>query len=299
MSGIDLGKLFSGFVARRPFSSLGVILATVGWFVLAVRRWGCAPPWASECVLGFWQTVEASALLLWVRDRETLVAALLALVAASVSVVLISRQIQSNEKVEQDRIDRRYRAARATTPLILTKICDFAEQHAKCWSSLSDYLIGENWLDQVLPEAPGEPLPPGIDDLEFDEIDMGIVNGLATMVESLNAEEAAPYAALMGKLQVEIARARSMSEILLNRADHRISYVSQGYCSGQVVECGEIHARASNLFEPNRDEVAEKATEPTVTNVRSSLNLMGYRAAKYNVLRTMADQRYKKASARR
>lgn len=284
-------------IGRRPLASTAVGLFSFGWCVLAVRRWGCAPPWASECVAGFWQTFEASVLMLWVRDRETLVAALLALCAAGVSVLMISKQIRSAERVEEDRIHRRYRAARATTPLVLTKICDFADQHAKCWSAVGDYMIGENWMDHLMPESPGEQLPADIDDLRFKEIDAGIVNGLSTMVETLSKDEAAPYVALISKLQVEVARARSMAEILANRADRRLTHVSQGYCSHQVVECAEIYARANNLFDPNRDEEAEKSTEPTVTNVRSALNLMGYRAAKYNVMKTLADQRYPPAKA--
>lgn len=72
--------------------------------VLGLRKWGCALPWSLSCQLDFFGKFEAVILFTWVRDSETLVAGMLAVTAATVSVIYLKRQIEQTQRHEARRI---------------------------------------------------------------------------------------------------------------------------------------------------------------------------------------------------
>lgn len=228
--------------------------------ILATRRWFC-PPWEGACGANFVEVLETSVLFLWVSERETLVSGFMAVGAASVGAYLLNQQVRLADRQERDRSDRAYRAARAMGPLVLSEICDFAEQTAEQWLLLKSHL-------SLVDLAPNH--PPIV--LSFSRISPSSLDDIRKIVQFAPLGESEYYAILIRNIQVRIARSRDASRYANDEQRRPDNF----YIVGEIVELAELYASASALFDFARDEGSlPESPVPTGGQVRSALRLLG------------------------
>lgn len=217
---------------------------------LAFRRYVCVS--SGQCWVNAWERFESGVLFLWVDDRETIFGALIALGAAVLAAYYLNRQIkaerdtrQAADDAEQERLQRRFRAVRAVTPLALSVVCDHAQSCANAWQAKAAF------------DDMGQPAARA--DVTFPTLPYKVVTDLQAMVEAATEEEARPYIVLLEKLQVLSARTRDDLGMDGN---------------SETLEWADIYLLASSLFDHAR--VHSKGwPRPTRVQVRGALTLFG------------------------
>ncbi len=254
-------------------AGLGLVVL---WLTLAAHRWGCSPWLSKRCVSGAAETFEAAFLLLWVDDREALLAGVLAVTAAAAGVIYVQKQIKQAEAHERRRLRRRYRAQKAAMPLTLSSLCDYAKESAWKLSQCRDLLRRQQHPSL---EALGEFEPP--------KLSVEVVTALQRMVEASSKSRAKPFIALLSDLQVHTARWRGLMESLVG--DRPGVGYAVGYFDSEIVEAAELYARASDLFAVTRPDPEPDIAAPTTLS--SALRLMGFRGTGYASINELAAQR--------
>lgn len=254
----------------RAVGSLVLIWATL-FIVLGYRRWGCDMPWSAECVATFGRRIESAVLFLWVTDWNALFAAGVALAAAAASVFYLNLQIQQKERFEAVKAERRFAAVRAAMPLTLSAVCDFALNGANAWvnSAIMPHSRHVYGVDTEPPETRTA-------SVTFPLLEPSIREDLMTMIEASDHETAAPYCALLDRLQVIIARSR---DHFGNAQGRQAITMVADYCYGQAAEVSEIYARASGLFDSVRDDEMVKETTPPLIKILGALSPMSFHGA--------------------
>jgi hypothetical protein len=93
----------------------------------------------------------------WIYDWQTLIAGVLALLAAVATALVIYRQVRVAEEQENRRRNRRLSAARATLPLTLATIMDYTQ--ASAHALLSSYPTSPGLLGASTPLPAHSPFP--------------------------------------------------------------------------------------------------------------------------------------------
>lgn len=241
--------------------------------VLAVRRWVCEWPWSDQCLAQLGNNLETAILFLWVDDWEALVAAMLALSAATLGAYLLHRQIEETRRAERKRLARRFRAVKAALPMVLSDICEWAKGSAEAWLLAADTLDA-SIVDQVIPESMGGTPRYARENVRFPPLPPNTVNDIQAMIEASNRTNGQPFICLLEKLQVRVTRSREF-HANFNDPSSEKEYSSE-YCRGEVIEAAEVYAVASSQFAFARNDDVDVAL--AAEDVRSSLFLMGIRS---------------------
>lgn len=170
---------------------------------------------------------------------------------------IVLRQMQDTRAHERERIQRRWRAQRAAMPMVMSRICNYAEQSA---ARLRIILADAQNEDGVKGDryANGVPI--------LDEASLGHV---IAMIEAAESDaEAAAYQALLNELQVHEARWRGFVGKSLH-AERRLP----DQVIVEITDAAEIYARASNLLAQARS--SGQVSDKPMTRA-SALFLLGY-----------------------
>lgn len=215
------------WLARRWPWLLGAYLLL--FLVLTARRELCLD--RPVCFATAWTRFESAVLFLWVSDWETIFAGALALLAALIGAVFIQRQIRQVE----DRREQRYLAVRATMPLTLSKLCDYAD---RCVQTLVPYSRkkpnGGHFEDQAASA------------FDIPSVPDGIVPDLRDMIEACSPSQAKPLVELLNVLQVQMARLRGLHA---DFSGPKRKIVGDSYFLTVLLDSADLYARASNLFD--------------------------------------------------
>lgn len=138
---------------------------------------------------------------------QDLCAGILALVGALAGTYFLQRQIDFQKEQEEARTRRRHDASRATMPMALMSIGDYA---AKTIEILREARADE--LERAAMEEQAE----GMVSYDFAIIDVPALQGAVLaefkdMIEACDEHQAAPFASLLSSLQVQVARIRSLN----------------------------------------------------------------------------------------
>ena len=139
-----------------------------------------------------------------IEDYQSLIAGILALVAAWVTVRAINQQTKTSEKLERERIKRAELSARSTLPLALSSICNYARLSLKllvdCYHELEkpNSRLGLESIDSVLCKEV-IPLP-----------DSSIVHLKSFIENSTNKSIRLALAKLIQKIQIHNSRMGSL-----------------------------------------------------------------------------------------
>ena len=163
-------------------------------------------------------------------DWQTLVAGLLALFGAWLTVRQIQRQVSQVDTAAEALRKRSETAARAVLPLALSEISEYARQ---CM-----VLLGK------LIEAPGTKIP---SDCSAPALPQEVIPALQNCVRYANDDIQKKIATLLGKVQVQ--RARLVSYIETNRGE--AAPIAEG--ANRIIDAADVYACNETLYSYGRD----------------------------------------------
>lgn len=174
--------------------------------------------------------------LVVLKDWQGLLGGFLAILAAGLAGTFALGQMRQTERLEQARLRRLARAERAMTPLIMSRICDYAHD------SLGG--LAHIWM---LIAAGQQDLAAAV---ETPALAQGDLDAIKAMVLAAEDTEAPAYVSLLAELQIHNARWRGLPrEISAGEGD--AFWIEQ-----LVVDAAEIYARAANLIGATRSRTA-------------------------------------------
>lgn len=168
----------------------------------------------------------------WLYRWQTLIGAVVALIAAGIGAWFIKRQIETTERLENEKRIMRQRSIRAVLPLSLSELCDYAMRcsekltflHRACGDQLLDRHAD---IDRTFPALPA-----------------GLATVFKEFIECSPENEARPLIEILSKLQVQSARFR---EIELNPENAPL--VLKDNIEDYIIENAELYARAEAVFD--------------------------------------------------
>jgi hypothetical protein len=186
---------------------------------------------------------------------QALVGAAVALLAAVIAFLNTTRSLSHAKQLEDRRRGRKHAAVRATLPLALSQVLDYANRSAH---SLNDLIA--SCRNNVLPPMtaptslvqpiPTETLPSLAEFIEYsDTLDVGIVEGTIALI------------------QIHDARVRALVEA--NRDPSRIAIVRQEEIEGRIVNAASIYAGAAAVFDYARRRADDLPRDITWDAVRA------------------------------
>lgn len=214
----------------------------------------------------------------WLKDWQTLVAGGLAIVAAFIGGHFIMVQVRLAERQENDRRARAYAAARATMPLAL--------------SSISEYALACGRTLRVLHmQAAEETIPHQTAAVQFPTLPVEVIsdfqNLIATTVDPAVGEV---FARLLASLQVQAARLRSVQSNLAPDAPSAVMVVS-AELEDRILDAAGLFARAGALFEFARGLSDVPPLEFKPGDRKLAMHLMGFYDYEQARLYETADRR--------
>jgi hypothetical protein len=171
---------------------------------------------------------------------ETLVTGIGAVVAAFFTVRHLREQISQTQKLAEDQRQRRARAARATLPLALSQLAQYATSCIKGLYDLRPYFQADHSMDDLVQRAKKCAA------WESPSLSDDVLNSLKECIEVIDDEPAQAIIQLIRHLQIQRSRLQEyISRACLNDNTHLVSLlnIEHGMC-----DAAEVHARTSTLF---------------------------------------------------
>lgn len=224
----------------------------------------------------FCQTSEC--FIQWAYDWQTLITG----VAAAFTVYLLWKQIHVADRHEKARIERKARAFRATLPVVLSNICQYADDSLKYWKKWHDYrdwtLKGSTQSDGfatiLTPPVPIIKLPPDI------------VSYLQEFIESSLRHD------VNLRLEDILRRLQIMDSRIVSSIDPEpIGIV---YIGSQIMDSAELYAISSSLFSFARSEDDEDLIKVDVEDVYKALKLNYIHKESHPIIWERIERRFEK-----
>lgn len=198
-------------------------------------------------------------LLATLKDWQSLVGGVLAIVAAGVGGLFIVAQTKELRRQENDRRLRRHKAARAVMPLALSATCEYTKNCATV-------------LRQILSSAGSGGIPTSPDYPSFPDLPRGVVKEFAEIIESSSNEGATALSDLLKDLQIFSSRLRSLSADLSSAS----SIITAHNIENNIADAAELYAKAETLFEYARGKTESvPISGPDAGRVFTALAIMG------------------------
>ena len=201
----------------------------------------------------------------WIERFQTLIAGVLALFAAILTVRTLSHQISQAEQRHQDLIRRKFNAARAVLPLVLSRLCGYAESSIR-YAAKGREPISNNC--EIIEETPAFP-----DD---------IIPLLKDIIEYADDKIAESTRDLVSEIQIRRYRLTDLPktpEFTLLSGETIISYLSVFDLA--IFDAAHLYAHASNFFDYARHRKDEAPSLPTKDEVQKKLFRLGIEESKF------------------
>lgn len=211
----------------------------------------------------------------WLNRYQALIAALLALLAAGVSVFYLRRQIEVTERQEEDRFARRNAAARAILQISLSAICSYGERSAKD-------------LEDKLTSLPSHGYASWTGTSPHIETPESAIEQIKGLIETIDVAHINAFSDLIGKLQVHDARREN-----LNSPNGVSRYNLEHY----ILDAAEIYSRAGKLFSYARRAEESPTSVVDVDDVLSAIRILQVEFDGEIELRQRLSHRFPAASA--
>ncbi|WP_417793094.1 hypothetical protein [Terasakiella pusilla] len=213
--------------------------------------------------------VTVESLYCLVDQFQSLIAGFLALIGAAITVWIISLQLQESQRqfeiAKRDKVE----AEKAATPLILSSLCDYAQNCANLSSRILD--LSNQPHAQRLTSLAATPIA------DSPSIDKDDIQSIKKYIEFGNEGERKHLKHLLNKVQVQIARLRGTRGKAVGELPHNKPHkLLQHEANARILEAAEVYAIAGNFFEHAREEGAlPDETKPSLENMLSSLRILG------------------------
>ncbi|MGY4395285.1 hypothetical protein ACVWZA_000446 [Sphingomonas sp. UYAg733] len=194
---------------------------------------------------------------------QTLIAGILAILAALLGAGLVYHQTRQTRAIEEDRLQRRNAAARSTLPLVLSSIMNYARQVAAGMrqlylSSVGNHIDRDQLLAWDIPTVP-----------------QGETAALATVIEAAANDTADVIADLLGHLQVQSGRIREMQANAAAGTPGRRNILKTAL-EEYLLDVADLHARCELLLDYARREAETVQAKPGAEDLLRALFLMGF-----------------------
>jgi len=192
----------------------------------------------------------------FIKNWQTLLGSLVAIAAAFIGARAISGQIQQTDRLEAERLHRRFLAARAVLPLALSSLSQYARDCATELYRATGLLRGRS-LSQAAP-------------LTFPPPPIAAIETLTEVIEATGSEAVAePIADLLSNIQVLNARLTG----LVTRSAHRAGIRDE--LENYLVDAADIEARVSSMFDFARRERDVIPRHPDLKEAETALFTLG------------------------
>ena len=219
---------------------------------------------------------------------ETLVTGIGAIVAAFFTVRRLREQISQAQKLADDQRQRRARAARATLPLSLSQLAQYATSCIKGLHDLRPYFRASRSMNDLVQRAQKCAA------WESPLLSDNVLNSLKDCVEVIDDEPAQAIIQLIGHLQIQRSRLQEyISRARLNDPTHLVLLSNIEHA---MYDAAEIHARTSTLFPFSRG-YPTGSLAVTRERVYEALSLSGC-FDDYGDISALSDQWQRETSAR-
>ena len=163
-------------------------------------------------------------------DWQTLIAALLALAGAWLTVKKIGDQIRQTEQLADSARSRQERATKAVLPLALSELSRYAQD---CILLVNRFITEQRSTGLLTTEAPRAPAD--------------VIRVLQDSVRYSGADVASQIAVLLGKIQVQQARLGNLC------AHYRTEEITEHAGVDAIIDAADVYARTGALFDYARD----------------------------------------------
>lgn len=192
------------------------------------------------------------------QQWQTLIAGVMAIVAAFIGGHFITRQIRAAEQLEAEQRRRRFNAVRAVSPFTLSAVSGYARLSARALKSIHEGRAGEAIPHNlVLPDFPDMP--------------SSMVQGLREIIEHGGDDIRKPVAKLLGELQVQNARITDMWADIPNENHATTASNVEDY----LIDCAIIYARASSMYDFARERAVTIPDSLSEADIKSALHQVG------------------------
>lgn len=214
---------------------------------------------------------------------QTLASGALALFAALIGAVFIYAQIRQSSRHERERREGRYAAVRATMPLTLSALAQYADDSATA-------------LRQVLAQRVGEEVPVGVALPDLPQVPEQAVRSLQELVEAAPPAIRDVVSDLLGDVQVQSGRMRGMfAALAVGAPPTHITLVVN--VEEAILDAVDLYTSASSLFDFARRRTLGAPSPPTWKEVSNSLHILRFYDYEFPDLHETAKRRAKPAAA--
>lgn len=174
-------------------------------------------------------------------EWQTLVGGILAIFAALLGSLLLYRQINQADVLERRRAERRFAAIRATLPLVLKEICEFAKR-------MLDELV------RARGTRPDISVGPVSENYDPPEIALHLVGSLQEIIEATDRQWIVNWICeIIREIQILSSRSRSLQDA--NDMMYNSSVPSN--IDEYIVQAARLHVLTSSLYPFARGEADE------------------------------------------
>jgi uncharacterized protein YneF (UPF0154 family) len=243
-----------------------------GMLLLAFHEGRMCYPTRELCREQFFAQIGDAVWLRYWKDWQTLIAGLVAIVAAFIGGFYINKQIQHAANLEQDRIAREFEAVRAMMPIYLDKLVDHLIACSKALKSV--YLMNMVGASPTQTEAP-----------QFPPLPMDIAAFLQSIVLRAPKDVRPPFIALLSELQVFHARLSHLGSRVVRPSD--ALKIGASEFDEQVIQAIELHARSLALLPYARNQSEDLPNEAMARgHYMTALGIMGFEHSQFPALHT-------------
>jgi hypothetical protein len=190
----------------------------------------------------------------WINKWQNLIAAVIAISAAALAYHSATKQITQNDQQERNRRSKKHAAIRATLPLALSQVIEYAQSSAFALSALIPLCQGETFpRNSPINDLP-QPLP-------HDTLKV-----LAEFIEYSDDVDASLVEAMVAWIQIHDARVRGL--IHDNQDPAGTAVIVRTNIEGSIIDAASIYAAAAALFDYGRRRESRPPTNITWENVR-------------------------------
>lgn len=168
----------------------------------------------------------------WLYKFQTLVAGVIAIVAAFIGGHFINKQINSSFEIERERRSRKFRSIRSTIPITLNEICDY--NHA-----VNEFLLNSYF------QVKDNRLPPDANIMEIPKFPYSIIKALQEIIEFGDDTISSHIFQIIRKAQIQDARLSKFKKIGDDYSEMILGYNILVY----MVENAKMYAIAVSMFD--------------------------------------------------
>jgi hypothetical protein len=198
----------------------------------------------------------------WLFRWQTLVAALVASVAAYIAFQNTTRTLKHSERLENNRRNRKHAAVRAVLPLALAQVTAYGERSARDLNELVNKCNGESLPSKTAPASIAEPLP------------SETLETLSEFIEYSDSVNVEIIEATVAWIQIHDSRIRGL--FYDNHDPSGDHVVVRTEIEGRIIDAASIYAGASAVFDYARRRQSQLPRTLSWDAVRRALRNMRF-----------------------